>query len=125
MGMMVGEGTDVLGTGASTVRTPSTESTEAILVTSISAGSLKTTRTRFQRLGAYNVQAVTTGDLPSYLYFLVKHLAMNPCSSGLSSCFPAEGKNEREVYLENAGIKALDGRHYQHLGRNFPVYRSN
>lgn len=106
MGMMVGEGTDVLGTGASTVRTPSTESTEAILVTSISAGSLKTTRTRFQRLGAYNAlpdsQAVTTGDLPSYLYFLVKHLAMNPCSSGLSSCFPAEGKNEREVYLENA-----------------------
>lgn len=27
----------------------------------------------------------------AYLYFLVKHLAMNPCSSGLSSCFPGDG----------------------------------
>lgn len=27
----------------------------------------------------------------AYLYFLVKHLAINPCSSGLSSCFPGDG----------------------------------
>lgn len=27
----------------------------------------------------------------AYLYFLVKHLAMNPCSSGLSSCLPWDG----------------------------------
>lgn len=31
-----------------------------------------------------------TAALPAYLYFRVKHLAANPCSPGLSSCFPGD-----------------------------------
>lgn len=41
MGMMTVAGTEVSETGASTFRMPSTESVEAILVASISGGSLK------------------------------------------------------------------------------------
>lgn len=41
MGMTTAAGTEVSGAGASTVRIPSTESVEMIVVTSISAGSLK------------------------------------------------------------------------------------
>lgn len=47
MGMMMAAGTEVSGTGASTVRIPSTESVDTILVASISAGSLKNDRIVF------------------------------------------------------------------------------
>lgn len=129
--MMVAAGTAVSGTGASTVRIPSTESVDTILVASILAGSLKTTERCLHTsvqcqcvliiklmviLYAFfscQKQTFSAAFLPAdwclkclklwifhrlqasvflaYLYFLVKHLAINPCSSGLSSCFPGDG----------------------------------
>lgn len=44
IGMTTAAGTEVSGTGASTVRIPSTESVDTILVASISAGSLEKTQ---------------------------------------------------------------------------------
>lgn len=98
-------GTDVSGTGASTVRIPSADSVDIVLVVSASAGSLGTTgrylalirsdggnsslSSSGRNTADWSLLALAAASL-AYLYFLVKHLAVNPCWSGLSSCFPGD-----------------------------------
>lgn len=95
-------GTEASGTGASTVRIPSTDREDTILVASTSAGSLNKKQTDGNNRAGCSPASVSQIRRPrlqeslsisvysAYLYFLVKHLAMNPCWSGRSSCFPGE-----------------------------------
>lgn len=90
IGMKKAAGTAVSGTGASTVRTPSTESLATIVAAPTSAGSLETTdlftvKLRIKWIFSAHLWGISH---QCHLYFRLKHLLMNPCWSGFSSCFP-------------------------------------